>query len=193
MIFLNGTSSSGKSTIAEKLQECLDKAYLHVSVDGFIRQLPVAYLVDEHYLEKALPNLLAGFDASTAAIARAGNNVIVDHVLQEPSWVSPCAEAFTGLAVVFVGVHCSLDVLESREKARGDRDMGLARYQYDRVHSHGTYDVEVDTSKMSVRDCALLILDYVRSGKRPTAFEKLRAPTGTNGKEASASSDRPSR
>lgn len=120
---------------------------------------------------------MAGFNASNAAIARAGNNVIIDHVLQESSWVAPCVKAFKGLQVVFVGVRCSLDVLESREKVRVDRQAGVARYQYDRVHSHETYDVEVDTSKMTVEQCVSVIREYVCSDKRPAAFEKLRTST----------------
>ena len=44
--------------------------------------------------------------------------------------------ALDGLRVVFVGVCCPLDVLESREKERGDRQIGTARYQYDRVYAN---------------------------------------------------------
>ena len=116
VIFLNGTSSSGKTTIAKELQ----------------------------------------------------------NVLQEPSWVAPCVRSMDGLEVTFVAVRCSLDVLESREKARGDLHVGMARYQYDRVHSHGTYDVEVDTSTMSLEQCVRKICEYVQSGRRPSAFDKLR-------------------
>ncbi len=173
VIFLNGASSSGKSTIAGELQTALAEVFLYVSVDAFLNQLPEASLSDQEYFSRALPNLLAGFNASSAAIARAGSNIIVDHVLQEPSWVLPCVRTFEGIEVVFVGVHCPLDLLEEREKARGDRHIGLARYQYDRVHSHNTYDIEVDTSEMNVDECVSVIRKYVESGKRPAAFRTL--------------------
>lgn len=175
VIFLNGTSSSGKSTIAKGLQQYLGEPYLHVSVDGFLHQLPDAYLTDNRYLAGAIPMLLTGFDASSAAIARAGINVIIDNVLQEPSWVLPCIKAFEGLQVVFVGVRCPLEVLESREKARGDRQVGMACYQYDRVHAHKRYDVEVDTSEMTIEECVETIRQYVDSDTQPTAFDKLRS------------------
>ncbi len=174
VIFLNGTSSSGKSTLARGLQESLGQAYLHVTVDAFLHQLSDTYLADRAYLSEAFPTLLAGFNASTAAIARAGNNVIVDHVLQEPSWVAPFVEAFDGLRVVFVGVCCPLDVLEAREKERGDRQIGTARYQYDRVYANKNYDVEVDTSQMSVEECVSVIRGVVNSDTQPTAFNLLR-------------------
>jgi chloramphenicol 3-O phosphotransferase len=47
--------------------------------------------------------------------------------------------------------------LEQREAARGDRHPGLARMQFEPVHQHGEYDVTVDTSQMSVEQCAQAI------------------------------------
>jgi chloramphenicol 3-O phosphotransferase len=56
--------------------------------------------------------------------------------------------------VHFVGLFAPLDVLEARERERGDRLIGLARWQYHRVHSGMTYDLELDTSIASPRVCA---------------------------------------
>ena len=47
-----------------------------------------------------------------------------------------------------------LDVLEARERERGDRLIGLARWQYDRVHHGKRYDLELDTSKATPMECA---------------------------------------
>ena len=173
VIFLNGTSSSGKSTIGKELQKILKEPYFLISIDDYLSYLPEAFLNDNEFMAKSFTNLLDGFNASCAAIAKAGNNVIVDHVLQEPSWVAPCVKAFRNLKVVFVGVRCPLDVLETREKARDERQNGMARYQYERVHSHNIYDIEVDTSKLSVAQCVSVIKKYIRSQKQPTAFKKL--------------------
>ena len=173
VIYLNGASSSGKTSIAKELQRAAREPYLHVSVDGFLHQLPQSVLADHRALARELPRLIAGFHSSAAAIARAGNNIIVDSVLQEPSWVVPCAQAFQGLDVLFVAVRCSLETLERREVERGDRHRGMARYQHDRVHSHGTYDVEVDTSAMPLDVCVCRILEAARSGTTPSAFRKL--------------------
>jgi chloramphenicol 3-O-phosphotransferase len=76
------------------------------------------------------------------------------------------------LPVLFVGVRCPVPVLEQRELARGDRDVGQARRPSSRVHGHGAYDVEVDTHASSVETCA----DTVRSGlpRSGGAFEALR-------------------
>jgi chloramphenicol 3-O phosphotransferase len=173
VIFLNGASSSGKTTIARELQK--EAPYLNLSVDAFLHQLPSSFLEDDTAFARALPRLLAGFNSSSAAVARAGNDIIVDTVLQEPSWLAPCVLAYEGLEVLFVGVRCAPAVLESREKSRGDRREGMARYQHDRVHSHGEYDIEVDTSAMPLSECVSRIVKYGQSGIRPSAFNKLQA------------------
>jgi chloramphenicol 3-O phosphotransferase len=178
VIFLNGPSSSGKTTIAKEFQRAAHEPHLHISIDAFLHQLPASFLEDHTAVARELPRLLAGFSSSAAAIARAGNDVIVDTVLQEPSWIAPCVMEFEGLEVFFVAVRCSLDVLESRENARGDRRRGMARYQHDRVHSHGVYDIEIDTSAMPLGECVSRILSYVQSGRRPSAFRTLRAASG---------------
>ena len=178
VIFLNGASSSGKTTLAKELQKHAREPYLYLSIDTFLHQLPSSYLEDHAALAREFSRLLDGFNSSSAAIARAGNNVIIDMVLQERSWVTPCIMSFVGLDVVFVGVRCSLEVLESREKARGDRREGMARYQHDRVHAHGLYDIEVDTSVMPLGECVSRILNYVQSEMRPSAFRLLAASSG---------------
>jgi chloramphenicol 3-O phosphotransferase len=59
-------------------------------------------------------------------------------------------------------VHAPLNVLEERERQRGDRLIGLARWQYDRVHEGMTYDLEVDTASVSALECAELIRQKFR-------------------------------
>src|SRR5260370_355273 len=48
--------------------------------------------------------------------------------------------------VRLVGLFAPLDVLEAREREREDRQIGLARWQYDRVHRGIGYDLEIDTT-----------------------------------------------
>jgi hypothetical protein len=44
----------------------------------------------------------------------------------------------------------------------------------DLVHGHGLYDVEVDTSKGSPRECALAIVAALRGIGPAGAFQRLR-------------------
>src|SRR5690606_4329425 len=104
---------------------------------------------DAMVLAGLVPLAVSGFHRAVAALAEAGNRVIVDHVLQEEGWLEECVERWAGLDVLFVGVRCPVEVAERREAERGDREAGTARYQHDRVHAHGVYDVEVDTSALT--------------------------------------------
>ncbi|GAA3836098.1 chloramphenicol phosphotransferase CPT family protein [Streptomyces coacervatus] len=175
IIFLNGTSSSGKSSIARELLDVLDDGvFFHLAVDSFNAMRTKRNLTQDD-LDTALRRTRMGFHRSIAAMAEVGNDVIVDHVLSEPWRLIDCLTVLRPQDVAFVGVHCSLDELARREEARGDRPSGLAALQYDLVHQHGDYDVECDTSTASPRECAELIKEFLSRRPRPTAFSRLRA------------------
>jgi len=119
--------------------------------------------------------IIRGFHAAGAAIARSGNLVIMDDVLEsEPPWMESLLELFSGLSVFFVGVHCPLDELERREKERKERKDGMARLQFDQVHSIALYDVEVDTSMLSPQECASIIIKHISTEPKLLAFDQLR-------------------
>jgi len=79
------------------------------------------------------------------------------------------------------GVKCPLQVPEQREAERGDRNIGTARYQYDRVHAHGLYDVEVDTSVLDIDECVKTIMEALEQERLPRAFSQLRQKFVTDG------------
>jgi chloramphenicol 3-O phosphotransferase len=95
---------------------------------------------------------------SVAALAAQGNDLVVDEVLLGTK-AREYAELLSPFRLYRVGVFAPLNVLEARERQRGDRLIGLARWQYDRVHQNMTYDLELDTSRASPMTCAELIRD----------------------------------
>jgi chloramphenicol 3-O phosphotransferase len=190
IIFLNGTSSSGKSTLARALQKQLDGPYLHAGIDQFIFMLPGAYLNPPlwrevyayHYRDDGsftiqtgpLGHLLmTGMHRSAAALAESGFDVILDHVLLDARWLDECVRLFAPFEVWFVGVRCPLDVLEQRERDRKDRTLGQARAQFDVVHAGKSYDVEVDTSQADATACAAQIIGHFEATPA-RAFSALR-------------------
>ncbi|MGW1283887.1 chloramphenicol phosphotransferase CPT family protein [Streptomyces sp. NPDC002586] len=174
IIFLNGTSSSGKSSIARELLDILnDGVFFHMAVDGFNAMRSKRELGTDE-LDAALRRTRMGFHRSIAAMAEAGNDIVVDHVLSEPWRLLDCLTVLQPENVLFIGVHCPLDELTRRELARGDRPPGLAAHQYDLVHSHGDYDLECDTSTSSPRECAQRIKEFLPHRPSPTAFTRLR-------------------
>ena len=172
VIFLNGTSSSGKSSIARDLQRILDEPYLHFCIDTFLWMLPERYLSPEALPEVA-PKVISAMHHCIAASVLVGNNIIVDHVLEDKQWLEECVRLLAGFSVLFVGVRCPLEELERRERKR-NRQQGLARYQFGLVHAHGVYDLEVDTSVYSPMDCALQIKEALRDIHSSNAFTNLR-------------------
>jgi chloramphenicol 3-O phosphotransferase len=72
-----------------------------------------------------------------------------------------------------IGIRCPLDVLVERERSRKNRTLGQAAAQFPLVHRHGVYDLEVDTSLMSVEECAVAIKARVESDVPPSAFKRL--------------------
>ncbi|MCD4818878.1 MAG: chloramphenicol phosphotransferase CPT family protein [Candidatus Cloacimonetes bacterium] len=175
IIFLNGTSSSGKTTIAKELQQISEEAYLLVSVDNFINMLPQKYLKGEcnETFNKEILKIIHGMHHSISALASTGNNIIVDHVLEDKEWLKECVNVLANFQVLFVGVHCPLEELEKRERNRGDRKIGLARFQYNLVHSHGVYDIKVDTDKYTPLECAQQIRETITDNSSCKAFKIL--------------------
>lgn len=184
IIILNGTSSSGKTSILHALQDMLAEPYLDAGIDKFIWMLP------ERYLERPLwddvlglattaggtgHRLMLGMHETIATLSRAGWNVVADHVLVEPRWLEECVRLFADLPAYLIGIRCPLDVLVEREKSRRNRTLGQAAAQFPLVHRHGVYDLEVDTSLMSVEQCALGIKARVESAVPPMALKTLAA------------------
>jgi len=101
--------------------------------------------------------------------------VVVDYVIESARvWLDECVLQLRDYDVYFVGVKCPLAELERREIARGDRQVGFARWQFDRVHRYGAYDLEIDTHTHSPEACAAQLKDLVLSGQKPEAFARLR-------------------
>jgi chloramphenicol 3-O phosphotransferase len=182
IIILNGTSSSGKTSIVRALQDRLTEPYLEAGLDKFIWMLPRRYLdrpLWDDVLGLAVTAgaaghwLVAGMHRTMAALSETGIHLIADHVLVEPAWLEDCARLFSDPPALLVGVRCPLEVLEEREQARKDRTLGQARAQFGAVHAHGVYDVEVDTSVSTPEECAEQILAWMEKGEMPSALRRL--------------------
>jgi chloramphenicol 3-O phosphotransferase len=177
IILINGTSSSGKTTLVKALRSTLPELWLEMGIDRFAYALPGRVLgqptwpqlfryvrpagrSDGPFTIDTTPlgqRFISGMHATVAALADAGLNVIVDHVLLEEAWLDDCARLWAGFAVLFVGVRCPLDVVLQRELERKDRTLGQAEAQFAVIHRWGEYDVEVDTSVLAPVDAVAQI------------------------------------
>ena len=163
---LNGTSSSGKTTLAKALLDRLDNSYTYLSLDNYIKSIFKSY--ETHYPkifenEKAIsviiPNLVLTFHDIINAFLMNNQNVIVDHVLQENEWKDDLFSKIKQYNVFIIGIYCSIGELEKRERERKDRKIGLAAYQFNRVHENMKYDIELNTEENNVEECINEILN----------------------------------
>jgi chloramphenicol 3-O phosphotransferase len=192
VVYLNGPSSSGKHGIVAALQEIMDSPWFNIGIDQWFYNFPAQYIGSRPRAAEGFPftsgadgrliktgvgpygrRLMRGLYAAVAALAAAGSNVVVDDVMYEEWMAGECARALAGAGAYFVGVRCRREVVEARERARGDRPAGLAACNYDLVHRGAVYDLEVDTSDASAADCAGLIKAHLVAGHPPRAFKLL--------------------
>ncbi|HKY95325.1 MAG TPA: chloramphenicol phosphotransferase [Kiloniellales bacterium] len=170
VVLLNGVGSVGKGSVAKALQEVTREPFLHVAMDAFLDMLPPAYWDHDEGLrfvprsldgETAIEvtsgavseRLLAGMRLAVRALAEAGNNVIVDEVAERAA-MAEYERLLAPFRLYRVALMAPLAVLEERERARGDRMLGLARWQVAHLHEGQRYDLEVDTSAMTPLQCA---------------------------------------
>jgi chloramphenicol 3-O phosphotransferase len=192
IIMLNGVSSSGKSSIARALQDTWSTPILHVGVDTFIDMMPARFCgegQEARYGVQFVPvqtqqgsvveirpglyakRLFAGMIGAIGALACARNDIIVDEVLFGDDMLSEYVRELQGQTVYFVAIHCTLEIVEQRERERGDRFINSAKAQFPLVHGPTRhYDLELDTSLSSPHELAGLIKEYVTSTPEPQGF-----------------------
>ena len=176
VLILNGVGSVGKTSTARAFQEIAAASFLHVSMDAFLDMLPAAMFGHPDGLTftatqdqgsplvaigggPVLERAMRGMRHAAAAMAAQGNNLIVDDVMIEAGQDREYRSLLSGCDTRIVGLFAPLDVLEARERRRGDREIGLARWQYGRVHRGVAYDLEIDTAASSPSRNAQLIRD----------------------------------
>jgi chloramphenicol 3-O-phosphotransferase len=174
IIFLNGVSSSGKTTLAKFLQEQLPEPFFHLSGDMFCNAVSNKYWKTDP-LSICL-KALSGFHHTIKTFSDLGFNVIADTVLQNNlNSLDECIALLHNHPVLFVHVTCPVDELRRREKIRGDREIGQAEIQLPILDPQDTYDITVDTYNLSVEECSERIMELLKCPDKFTAFKALRA------------------
>ena len=186
-IVLNGTSCSGKSSIAAALQELWPGPLQVTGIDTFLASQSKRFFATDGRVVPGfswIPVTLGGkaaFDvvpgplglgmikashAYWAACAGAGLDQVIDDVWLVPDQPAGLRDALSVANTLWVGVHCSLGIAEQRERERGDRIVGTVRGQHALVHTFRKYDLDVDTSVTTPQECAEAILAVLdaRSG-----------------------------
>ncbi len=196
VILLNGTSSSGKTTIAYALAELIDQPWLVMGLDFCIDMLPSKYcgtnktahngfFYEQHFATPSsapIVTMTTGIIGDKITnlvphivllIVRQGLNVIVDEVILDDYHFLQYVNLFHYLTVYSIGITCDLAVLEQRERDRHNRLPGLARGQLESIHTGiRYYDLMLDTTHNDTMVIAENIINFMKKNVTPTAFKE---------------------
>ncbi len=169
IVLINGASSAGKSTLAKAFQAEIDEPFLRFSLDLLMfggEVLPARRDSAGTFSWAVMrPMLFEGYYGCLAALAAAGNNLVVDHIIETQDQFDRLVHSLTPFDVFYVGLRCPIPELERRERQRGDRRIGDARRDYELVDHFGPYDVELDTTLPAEANATSLVTAW--KARRP--------------------------
>ena len=144
---------------ADTGQQAERDAFTALGVEMATTSAPGAPPAVEARFGPVFRRLIDSMAPAVRALVDGGNAVIFDHVLHDRAMHESFSRAAEGLDVFAVGVTCPLDILDARERARGDRVLGRARGLAAVVHTFRDYDVMVDTGALGTEACVALVLE----------------------------------
>lgn len=160
IIYLNGVTSSGKTSIVEALQARRDVFFYVVANDLFQEMIGEDYLKEDYW--KYLGEVIIMMYHTAKLFSDLGQNVIIDGILVEREGVSPhymrMKEILRDSPLDIVDVFCPLEICRQRNIDRGDRYGTQSEEQSELMAANIQYSLRVDTSKLSPEECAQAIL-----------------------------------
>lgn len=167
IVLLNGVSSAGKSSLARAFQAQSPRQWVRLSIDDAFRAFPAGSNLNNVPYDR----LRRVFYQQIALWAAEGFDLIIDTVFEEPGCARKAVQQLAPYNVYLVALHCPLEELERREVQRGNRPLGLARTQYESVHTYCGYDLELDSYAAALEDNASAVEQLLT--RQPEAFGRL--------------------
>lgn len=187
VIILNGTGSSGKSTISKELLKIIPEPTVYHSFDTIIPTLlphsdsfiPAMDPKKKNYIRRLDSELMKNISNNGKSLlplvyefipilSNGGFNVIVDTLLPNKC-IEPLLKIINNIPTYMIKIYCPKNELLKREQKRNDRKPGAALKMYNKVHEDLIYDFEIDSSLSSSKSSAEEIWKYIESNK-PNAF-----------------------
>jgi chloramphenicol 3-O phosphotransferase len=185
VIVLIGTSSAGKSTLAQALQASLPEHFLLFALDDVFRMVsprwggglggPLSYdgFRYERNLETSTTTIrvgdvgrmiIDGMHHVVAAFASAGVNIIVDDMLLDEQVLRGWAHALAPYDTCLVKVYAPFATLDARELTRRN-PAGLAR-GHAAINDIRAYDWTIDTSRTSAHAAAHELASWLQTNPK---------------------------
>lgn len=189
IIYLNGPSSSGKTTLAKALQDASQTLFLLIGIDKIIGWMPekindwtggkapLGYswkkekdcsgnLIQELQTGPYAEQIAKTFREIVLLLAQKGHSIIIDDVSFGKQQIDEWKKLLKDFHVLWIGVNAPLDVLEKREKERGNRMIGSARAQFHKVHVDVSYDLKIDTHHETTSENIQKIEVFIKNSEK---------------------------
>lgn len=159
IIYLNGVTSTGKTSIVEALQARDDYFFYVVANDLFEEMVGDKYLQQNYW--KYLSEVIILMYHTAKLFSDMGKNVIIDGMLVERDELKPhygqVMEIFKDNPLDIVEVYCPLEICRERNIIRGNRYEMQSHDQYHYMAKNVQHSLRVDTSVHSSTECADII------------------------------------
>lgn len=160
IIFLNGVTSAGKTSIVDALQN-RDDIFFHVVANDLFQEM-----VGEKYLRtdywKYLSEVIIMMYHTAKLFSDMGKNVLIDGILVEREEIKPHYQQMMDILkdnpLDIVEVYCPLEICRQRNIKRGDRYEMQSEEQHILMAENINYSARVDTSQYSPEECADIIV-----------------------------------
>lgn len=161
IIFFNGVTSSGKTSIVEALQR-QERIFFYVVANDLFQQT-----VGENYLRrnywKYLSDAIIMMYHTAKLFSDMEKNILIDGILVEKDEIKPhysrMLDIFKDNPLDIAEIYCPLDICRQRNIIRQDRYETQSQEQHDLMAENIRYSVRVDTSLHSPDECAEIIMD----------------------------------
>lgn len=161
IVFLNGVTSSGKTSIVEAIQARDDVFFYVVANDLFQEMVGEKYLQENYW--KHLSEIIIMMYHTAKLFSDMGKNVLIDGILVERDEIRPhyqqLLEILKENPLDVVEIYCPLDICRKRNIMRGDRYETQSDEQHGSMAKDIAYRFRVDTSLHSPAECANMIID----------------------------------
>ncbi len=168
IIFLNGVTSAGKTSIVEALQRRDDLFFYVVANDLFQEMVGERYLEQDYW--KYLSEAILLMYRTAGLFSDLGHHVIIDGILVERPEIAPHYEQMREILkenpLDIVEVSCPLEICRQRNIARGDRYETQSLEQSELMAQGIRYSCRVETDRYSPDECADRIVKCLFYGFR---------------------------
>ena len=160
IIFLNGVTSSGKTSIVEALQERDDIFFYVVANDLFEQMVGEKYLQQNYW--KYLSDVIIMMYHTAKLYSDMRKNVLIDGILVEREEIKPHYEQLMEILkdnpLDIVEVYCPMEICKNRNFLREDRYEAQSEEQLELMAKNIKYSMKVDTSVYTPAECAEIIV-----------------------------------